>query len=316
MSGKMGKTAVARQGKGLGDYFPVWLQETFFGRPTARQMTLEDALAKGKGGRRRVVDIVLPQSFLLRRILANPPQSRRNWAAFARLDLMRQTPFSVDQVKWSLTETRKGDARELTQWIAKTSEINSVTTRLEERGLTPRQFLFRADGTLHVLTKGQTGGRRWLAALNAALLLLPLGALTAAWLMPAWSASTQADALTPQLQDLRADTVELRRELEEIRLIDAERTAFLDSLARDPRAITLLRDTTVHLPDTVWLNEWNYTRGDLRLVGEINGSAADLVLDLSQTARDWSPALTGAVSRTPDGNERFDMAVTTARGAL
>jgi len=83
---------------------------------------------------------------------------------------------------------------------------------------------------------------------------------------------------------------------------------------RNPRVVTQLRESTVNLPNTVWLNEWTYNQGSLRLAGEVDGSAADLVLTLSEKVRGWSPALSGAVSSTPDGNQRFELAIAVERG--
>ena len=320
MFGFVGKSAFSGQSRGFGEYFPTWIREMFLGKPVSKLLTLEEALNSPASAtkRNRFIDVELPDSFLLSRQLSSPPRSRGNWYSFAELDLIRQTPFKPDQVCWVLTDREKDGERELTQWIAKRSDLESITQRLTAKGITPIRFFFRAGFTLELLFQRQgtrAGSHRIWPLLNSLLVIGTVLSLGFAWLAPAWEAKVRADVLETEVASLQQEALSLRTELSDIRGIDAERTAFLDSLARNPRVVTQLRESTVVLPDNAWLNEWRYFRGQLRLSGEIEGSAAELVLLISEKSARWAPALAGAVSRTPEGKERFDIDIAMGRSA-
>ena len=269
MFGLTDKGEVSGRSSRFGGYFPAWMDEMFFGQPIAGQITLEDALNSPNANdakRKRVVDVILPESFLLSRTLLSPPRARANWQSFAKLDLIRQTPFKPDQVYWALTQNEKSTDVELIQWIAKRTEVETAAKRLEARGLVPRRFLFRTEHSLEVLTDqlGENSTwRRRLVALNMLLIGVFVFSSTFAWLSLAWEAKAQADILELEVQDLQQQALSLRSDLDSVR--------------------------------------------------EIDGSAADLVLLISEKTSRWSPGLAGAVSRTPDGKERFEIDIAIGR---
>ena len=74
-----------------------------------------------------------------------------------------------------------------------------------------------------------------------------------------------------------------------------------------PRLIDGLRALTVALPDGVWISDLKFTPTEFVITGETSGSAADLVLQLTESNLDLVPSLQGAVSRTNIGSERFSL---------
>ncbi|MCW3783544.1 PilN domain-containing protein [Defluviimonas salinarum] len=259
------------------------------------------------------IDIRLPREVLLRREIPIPAGSSRAADRIAALDLARRTPLRPTDVHTVLSAPKRIDgARMSVQWVAKSSEVAALRARLASSGYTVRK-VFVADGpTLAPLAdfSAEIAPRRalWRRA-NALLLLAATGLLILGWTRPALESREDLRNLEAMLATLRTDAVTLRREVDALEGSAAERTAFLSSVVDRPKLVNTLRDMTVALPDTVWLSDLSFRPERLVLTGSAADSAADLVLTLTGRAGLSNPRLTGPVSRTPDGSERFEIAV-------
>lgn len=298
----------------LDGILPVWLGEMFLGQERATRLDLDAALETSAPKGRPQLDVVLPEALLLKRAIRVANLKPKDWASVARLDLTNKTPFAEADVVWALDAGATDGA--VTQWVAKRADLDGLRSQLAAKGWKPRKFLVATTaGDLSLYIESGATGKRPLRRLNAVLLVASLAAGGYAWLAPSLQAREDTRVLNMQIADMRLQTVSLRADLDRVRTENAERAAFLANVANQTRVVSLLRDTTVNLPDDAWLGEWRYGPNGLKLIGETSGSAADLVLHLSQNVKGWTPALSGAVSRSPNGAERFNIDVSLAESS-
>lgn len=319
---------------------PGWFSAMFLARP--RLMSLEfhpnlDQIERRRGrilaplalledaqtpplppSLRAPVDAALPEAFFLKRRIAVPQAASRSLQQVAALDLARRTPFRADEVHWALSAPQAVASEVVaTQWVAMREDIEALRGRLARIGL----VLMRA----HVATDPGAGAiadlpgpvatraRTW-RRLNALLGVSAAILAAALWLLPGWVA---ARALVPVSEDLaarRAEALTLRREVEGLRALEAERAAFVDTVIHPPRLAEVLRDLSVAIPDEVWISEMGYRPSGVTVSGETSASAADLVLALSTRRGFANPRLNGPVARTATGGERFGIALDMEQG--
>ncbi len=289
--------------------------EVFFGIPAAKVVHYEDAIKAPAVGT-AVVDVIVPENSVLTRVISVPSAARSSHRAVAELDMLRKTPFSPDAVYWTVAAPQKNT---LSQLIAKKSELDGFRAALEKLGYRVRRFLVQHDGRYtfladftETLAPSAPLWRRMNAALLGAILCLCLGI----WLYPAWTAQQHLNLESAAVDDLRSEAVLLRQQIEELQRVDSERRAFVQATLRQPRLITALRQLTVALPDDVWVSDMMFTQEQITLNGETESSAADLVLQLTNGRLGYTPGLSGPVSRTSEGKERFTMTFSPDRGAL
>jgi len=301
---------------GLQGITPSWVRHIFLAEPAARLLRLDQDAAQrallDKPGeatvQQKVVDVVLPQDVFLRRTIAIPPTALGRHHDIAALDLVRRTPFAPTEVHWALTDTREAKTTELIQWVIKKTDITRYRTNLASQGFLARRFLMGTDArqlTIADFTADLAPGARMWRRLNAGFVLLIIGFATAIWLQPAWQVRTEITRDQIVLERLRNQALDLRAEIQTRSEASVQRTTFVNSVVRRQRAVDALRQLTVALPDTVWLSDLIFTPAQITVNGETADSAANLVLKLTDSNLTYVPALTGSVSRTGDGNERF-----------
>lgn len=296
----------------LSGMVPLWLREMFFGHRRASLLPLDDALAECAPQNAPLLDVILPLSMVLRRSVKVGVLKQKDWHAAAALDLANKTPFSAADVEWALGPSDDALGQTVNQWVAKTHDLDALDERLAQNGWTVRRMLLQA-GTSQVVLRNQSratlSATRWQTQVNLALAIITLFGLGVAWIAPSFQARATARDLSAELVALQSETISLRQQLDQVAAQNELRAQFLANVTTQTKTVSLLRDTTVYLPDAAWLSEWRYGPSGLKLIGETSDSAAELVLQIGQKARGWSPALSGAVSRSPNGAERFSIDV-------
>jgi len=308
---------------GLRYLAPVWLRRMFLAEPAASLLRLDRSKpyglspsvlleTQGKVPKpNKTVDVVFPADIFLRRKISIPPTSRGQQRQVAAMDLVRRTPFKETEVHWALSDSKDTQATELEQWIIKKIDLSRYRQSLYSHGYQLRKALVPvgphtvtiADFTLEVAPRVHLWRR-----LNAALLIVIIGFCAVIWLRPALEARAEVSRNQIVLDRLRNEALDLRAEVARRAEARDDQKAFIDTVLTRPRAVDALRQMTVALPDTVWLSDFLFTPSQITVNGETSQSAAELVLDLTENNRTrLLPALSGPVSRTAQGNERFGM---------
>ncbi|MGB3316137.1 MAG: PilN domain-containing protein, partial [Albidovulum sp.] len=259
------------------------------------------------------VNLYLPPSFFLCRKIAVPPAGTRHLGKIAELDLARRTPFRQDEVYWALSSNLlAGSDATAIQWIARKSDVELMRTRLAGQKLGLRK-VFASDDDRPVpiadfsaqISRGAVIWRRANALLSAAIVAAGIAMVA----LPAIQQAQQARELTVQLDELRAETGTLRRDVEDQRAADMQRGTLLDAVIDRNRLSHVLRELTVSVPDTVWVSELAFQADRLLVSAEIDGSAAELVIALASDRKFIDPRLTGRVETIQNGDERFQLSL-------
>ncbi|MHA6268365.1 PilN domain-containing protein [Aliiroseovarius sp. CAU 1755] len=271
------------------------------------------AAANTSSGDQFIADIVLPSEILLVRALAIPKTARSKLEEISTLDLARRTPFKASDVYAAVSlKDVVADDLHATQWVIKRTEVDAIIRRLGNASVRVRKVLADAGGNLVVLTDRSDVIAPYSAIwrrMNLGLVSLAGLLAIALWLYPGWRAQSAAKALEPKLAEKRAEVVETRQKLDQKSETATSTEQFLQAAIRHPRLVEILRNLTVALPDDVWLSDVVLRNGQLVVSGETSGSAADLVLALAKSRELNDPKLSGPVSRTAAGSERFQIAL-------
>lgn len=316
---------------------PNWCAIAFLGGTSARVLKFDPKVEKisssGKGTmapirllrdgepitprtkRRHIVDVMLPDDLVLRRVIKAPKQARSKLHSLAALDLKRNTPFSDKTAVWALGRTNVQDKTlHITQYVSKSADLKALRRRLDEAGLSVRRFVSReTDGASIVLqdftSTNSRHTRKW-QLLNLFLLTASLGMALFWFLEPAIEARAKFRTLTPQLSTLRIETVDLRQRVDAVSAQRNEEDRLRTTLQLRPRLIEVIRSVTVALPDEAWVSTLSFTPNAMTLIGETSAAAVDIVLGLSRNRQFGNPRLSGPTTRTRDGREKFEIAAT------
>lgn len=254
----------------------------------------------------------LPRAACLARQIEVPAAASGQLGRIAALDLVRRTPFRTDEVYWALGPVeRQGDRLKVTQWVVRKTDVDRLAQRLAARGAQLVGLRVAGGATTPALIATLAGSRagRGLRRLNLAAAIVGLAALATVWLGSTWQQSSALPALRAALDADLTDATALRAGIEEMRAQSDARNAFLSAMVHRPRLSVTLRDLTVALPDEVWLSDVTWSATSVVLTGETRRSAADLVLSLGDLRGYRNPRMSGAVSRSIDGGERFEIAL-------
>jgi general secretion pathway protein L len=316
----------------LAGIFPDWFKSMFFGEPAVTEVRLVKSvqeIVRRKGQlvapdtmldpdgpeirpvRRRIVDIWIPQSFFLRRVIEAPATARKNLRTMVELDMVRRTPFRPDAVFWAIAKPVKtAGSLQVEQWIAKRSDVDLLCKRAAKAGLHVRKVYIEGapvNGPIVNFSANVTpNAGRW-RLLNGALAATATATATMVFLYPAWQDSAENERLQSIIAENRSQAIEMRQEVETLRSREMERAAFLDIVYHRPRLSNVLRNLTVALPDNIWVTDLNFSPTRIIVSGEIEGSAAELVLALAKRNEFSNPRLSGPVARTGNGAERFEL---------
>ena len=258
-----------------------------------------------------LVDVYLPDTHLLVRKLRFPAAAYKSFRQAAELDLMRRTPFKPAEIVWSVTPPtrQEGNVTGL-QFIARLPELDFIRQRLKRLGFSVRRVLVEQHNlVLAEFPDGRERRRIVWRGVNLALAGVVLAGLAFLWLAPAFDARRTILQDEPYAEILRSEAVALRTQVEAARRQNTDLDDFVGAVIHKMRLVEVLRELTVALPDSAWVSEFNFTPQAATMVGESRGSAAELVLGLGSQRFFSDPRLTGPVSRTAEGNERFEVTV-------
>lgn len=266
-----------------------------------------------RGAKSAVIAELPPGAYLARRIEA-PARSSGQLAAIAALDLIRRTPFHPGEVYTALSAPRQdGSKLVATQWVIRRKDVDRLDRNLSAHGFALRGVRIEGETTTPSLIADFSHRDRAKAGLwktiNGAALTVIVGAAVAVWLLPVWQHSTLLPSLRDRLQSSQTAAVALRTEIESLRSLADEQTAFLSTMIGRPHLSQNLRELTIAVPDETWLSELSYSQASLVLSGETTGSAAELVLSLAEVRSFGNPRLSGPVSRSAEGGERFEIVI-------
>ncbi len=261
------------------------------------------------GGRRNyVVDVVLPEDACLERALSLPLMSPARTRQAVRLNTLQETPFSEEDVLWSITRRNDG---EVVQHIYRRNDADTLITRLERCGLQVRRLLVGSTTAVPLLDRINSLTRRYKLwnDLNALLLLGCVGLSSFLFLRPALVSQDALRTLTPEVEALRHEAVALRGKISEAEVAGEEKGAFVRAVSDQVLLVDIIRELTIKLPDSVWLSNVQRNGDEVIISGTISGSAAELVLLLAQSKLLIDPRLSGPVSRGQvPGTENFEIA--------
>lgn len=309
---------------------PEWFSAMFLGRAIAPKLLFDPNVSKIKTrgqtivapvrlvsqnmpaesvGKPRIVDTVLPEVFFLKRTVEAQAGAVKSLPQIAELDLIRRTPFQPNDVYWVLSPPHQMDNKvTVSQWVASKTDIDALRQRLKKHGLHIRQVYIenQQDVGPVVELSGAQSTKIW-RRLNIGLGLVAASFAIFLWLFPGWKARQNITQIETQLNTLRSEALALRAELEALRERENERSEFIKSITHRPLMSQMLRELTVSAPDTAWISEFTFRNDTIALAGETSESAAALVLLLSEAKAFSDPRLSGPVSRTVEGKERFEL---------
>lgn len=260
------------------------------------------------------VIVEIPSEFCLPRKIEIPARAASQLAAVAALDLARKTPFRPEDVHVALSAAEKNGADLVaTQWVIRREDIDRLSRNLQALGTTVRGVRIAGMLTTPALLadfshQGGSRARVWRQT-NAMLVSVAILALAVGWLFPVVQAARALPQLEARRQLAQETALALRSDIEARRGAAGEEADFLAQVLRRQHLATALRELTVALEDGVWLADLSYTRSGLTLSGETANSAAALLIGLTESRTFENPRLSGSVSRSGTGHERFEIAV-------
>lgn len=289
-----------------------------FGLPPDGAALEAAAKAIGQGG---VVDVTWPADAALVRRHDLPAAARGRVASILELDLARATPLRREEIEWRFDVRRRPEGGlAVRQYILKRADIDAFAAALRRAGLALRRLeLAGPDGAplAPFVDRARALARparlwRWT---NAALLAACLGLAVYLAAAPHFARRAELTALRAETDALRTRAVALRQTVEQAAARREATEALKRVFAETPPTIEVLRELTLRLPDSVWLSELHVSDRDARFSGFVQGSAAELVIALGDSALLVNPRLTGPVSISPsDGAERFEIAADLGSG--
>ncbi|MDA8747766.1 PilN domain-containing protein [Litoreibacter sp.] len=224
--------------------------------------------------------------------------------------MIQKTPFKPGEIySTNQIQANEGPGSNVTQWIARRDHVDAIRSRLAGLG-----FHVRRVNVANIATAPLADFSAEIAPNNKiwrrinGLLLVGIIATISAWqLIPSWNAFQMLKQQETGNAALSNQAVALRQQFDGMQDSASMRSDFITRVTSSQTISSLLRDLTVILPDTVWLTDISIQTGRVIIRGSISGSAAELVLSLTRDGQFIAPRLTGPVSQTADGRERFDM---------
>jgi len=257
----------------------------------------------------QLADVYFPPSVFLERRVSIPNGAEKNIQSIVELDMVRRTPFRPDEVYW--TCSGRDNAGDVVQWVARKSDIHDILKNLTGHWISVRQIFVDAPGAsaaMVVFDTQKSGPAKILRLMNLGLAVAILVFLLFAWLFPAWQAFNEGNSLSAETEELRAQALQIRADVDGFRSVETSKSDLLTLLRERPRLSVVLRNLTVALPDTVWSDNLVFSSDRVVFTGTTETSAAELVLQLSRSRQFENPRLSGPVSRTSNGGERFEIA--------
>lgn len=256
-----------------------------------------------KSERPTAIILQMPADRALARTVTLPIAAAANLRQVLGYEMDRLTPFNASQVYYdALILERHPEQRRIRVDLSALprTEVDAVLESLAALGIAP-------DGV--EVTGGQPGlnllpaekrPRRgvWPRRLQRILILISLSLALAAMLWPLWQYRTLVIGLQKQVNTLQQESgqvLTLREQLE--KAVESSRFLLQKKQSRMP-IIELLRELTVILPDSTWLERLQIKGDTLQLIGQ-SSSASALVSVIEE-----SKVLSGAAFASPVTNDR------------
>lgn len=337
MNGSLTAQAGALARRAFSNVVPKWVQALLFGRPLARRLSFgnipsvtrhawniivpsawaQRGVVLPPASGRRLVDVDLPQTSVLRREVRLPPTPSRTLRNAVLLDMMHKTPFRPDQTCSVLSDFQtSSEGVSVTQWVARRDDLEELRSRLRAAGFVVCRLRIAdvaSEPLEDVSQQAFPMGRVW-RSVNAVALAVIVGVGLWTWAQPVLSVREARITQEAERDRLIEQAIDLRDQIEHLRAAGSERTAFLDRMTQRVPVIEILRAATEMLPDDVWLTDLAFERSRVSLRGSTQGSAAQMLLDLPKTPVLLNPQLAGPVSQTSDGRTRFDLVFQAPQG--
>ena len=249
----------------------------------------------------------LPRGAMLCREVVLPLAAARDLPAVLGFEMDRLTPFSADEVYWSVSDLTFDRARaklSLTLSIALRVQVDALRAALARINVAPA-FIETEMGRIDLAGTAQQPGRRLRKGLSILCGLLALACLATPFLR-------QQMALDATAQDIAAATpaADKAQALRQQLTAAAQGRAAIAQARHAGDALQVLSLLTAALPDGTWLSDLTLKSGDLTFDGQ-SANAAQLITLLSAMPGLRNPSFTAPVTRTADGKaDLFSMHVT------
>jgi general secretion pathway protein L len=247
---------------------------------------------------RKTLVLRLPEGAVLMRQLSFPLAVEENLRRVIGFEMDRLTPFSADKALFDYRVVgRRGAERKLDVQlaVAPKARVDPWLKTLGEEGLSPT-VVESADPWpgINLLPPEARSRQGWMrSAANWLLLLLVLGLLAAALVVPLWEKRGMAITLNEYLVGVRREAnqvLDLREKLDK----NTESARYvLDKRRKTPRVVDVLQELTELIPDDSWVQQLQLREGNLQLRGE-SALATALLEKLEE-----SPFFSGVGFRSP-----------------
>ena len=259
-------------------------------------------------------EILLPAEAVLVRTVSFPAQVRANLAQVISYEMDRLSPFQATEVVFDFA-LRGGAKRSdrltldlalcrrdaVSEWVKRFDEFGVPVDRITWGGAWPHANLLRPEERPRRRQMRLTPTMAF--AISAAVLAV------ATMVTPLWQKTHLLRILTEEVTRLRTEAVavdDLRKELEAAK---QGSTAILKQKVDQPPILGLLRELTDRLPDDTWIQNLEYSLGDVDLRGE-SAQATALIAVLEQAPGIDSVSFKSPVTQVSrTGKERFNISL-------
>jgi|APCry1669189000_1035189.scaffolds.fasta_scaffold24954_3 general secretion pathway protein L len=247
------------------------------------------------------VTLELDPALVFEAVLDLPSAAAGSLAEILRHQIGLLVPLEPAELAWSHAVTRRdpqaGTIR-VAVAIVRRQVLEEAQAAARAAGLMPR----RIEGLGHAFSDATTapspGRRRWQRGIGAAA----LACLVLALGLRLFTEPKAADLTL--LRHESAEAAALRQRVDRL----AEPVALLRARIAAAAPLPVLDDLTRLLPDEVWLDSLRL-RGEVLEIGGTAPSAAALIPLFEAAPRFAAPAFRAALTVTPEGRERFALAV-------
>ncbi|MEM8793695.1 MAG: PilN domain-containing protein [Pseudomonadota bacterium] len=271
---------------------------------------------------RVMLDVVLPSCAALIRRHSMPRSSKGQIRNILALDLSRDTPLEPVDVAWrEVVVNQSQDLLEVDQIILKRRQIQSAIGILEAHGILPGRVAVMSErlGRPCTIVSNQKIRERAIGhwpKVNLALGIICLALLATALTVPLLRDLERSSTFASENTAIRKQLVQLRTEVNAKEAALKTSSSVAKEINQRLRAVDVLDELTRRLPDDTWLSDLEIVEHELSFSGFTRGSAAELVISLSESPSFSNPRLTGPVSIAPgSGAERFRITIDLRRFA-
>ena len=254
----------------------------------------------------------LPCSIALERTISLPAVGRMELDNVARLDIIRRTPFNLDDISWAQRPlSKQGKNLDIQQFIVENETLKEIEENLLSHGVKTGAFFLESLGKPILLARGthsKTKAQSKIYAVNKILATVTLLLLSTYVVGGGIKQNSVLRDLSTENATLKSQAISIRKDIEQQQAdlsFMSERSQYIYNRHK---LSTVLRDFTVALPDHASITNLNYSQSNVTVAGSTQKSSADLVLKLSKIKTIQNPRLTGSISKNINGSEKFELA--------